>query len=332
MDYPLISIIVPVYNSAQYLETCVRSILMQTYKNIEVVLVDDGSSDQSGALCDQYARKDERVVVVHQSNHGSSAARNTGLQKASGEWIGWVDSDDWIDPNMYEELICFCREADVKIAVSGWKEEFIKKTVAFEWKTKEVKDKLPALYALLEDKAMQPSMCNKLWKRELFKDIVFPEGCCSDDIAVSYRLIDQVNKIGCVTGTYYHYRQHGGTNAHSIDLKNSVDYFLSAKERYDFLSVKYPQLSTLLAADCLVAISFFWCNYLGNARQIREKYDQAAQAMSRFSKEHYRLFWNLKTIGNLAKIVLPLTLYKTKASYLMAFFFGWLYRKKRGYM
>lgn len=332
MDNPLISVIVPIYNSEQYLDMCVKSILGQTYENIEVVLVDDGSSDQSGEMCDQFACKDRRIIVVHhQNNKGSSAARNTGLQKATGEWIGWVDSDDWVEPNMYEELIRLCRQAEVNVAVGGWMEEFPQKTVLYKWEAEMIKDGLSALYALLEDQVMQPSMCNKLWKREMFDGIFFPEGRCCDDIAVSYRLIERADRVGCVKGAYYHYRQHGGTNAHGTALKNSADHFLSAKERYDVLTAKYPQLSVLLAVDCLVAVAFFWCNYMENPREVRREYEQTAQAMSAFSREHYEDRREFRTMGRLAKLVLPLTLHRTKAAYLTAFLFGWLYRKKRGY-
>jgi len=115
----LISIIVPVYNSQSFLNECVDSILAQTHQNIEVILVDDGSIDQTGFICDEYARLDARVVVVHKSNGGVSAARNTGLDKAQGEYILFVDADDYIDPDMCQTLLIRILEKNADIAVCG---------------------------------------------------------------------------------------------------------------------------------------------------------------------------------------------------------------------
>ena len=100
----LISVIVPVYNVEQYLDRCVCSILNQTYQNLEIILVDDGATDSSGRMCDEYAKRDERIKVVHKQNGGLSDARNAGLAAATGEYIGYVDSDDWIEPDMYEKM------------------------------------------------------------------------------------------------------------------------------------------------------------------------------------------------------------------------------------
>ena len=105
MAKPLISIIIPIYNVEKYLPVCLDSILAQTYKNLEIILVDDGSPDGSGTICDEYASRDSRFVVVHQKNGGVSVARNTGLDHATGDYIGIVDPDDWIEPNMYEVMM-----------------------------------------------------------------------------------------------------------------------------------------------------------------------------------------------------------------------------------
>lgn len=105
MDKPLVSVIVPVYNVEKYLDECVRSIMNQTYQNLEILLIDDGSTDRSPEMCDTYARQDSRVKVIHQHNQGLSAARNTGMNSMKGEYFGFVDSDDYIEPTMYEKLL-----------------------------------------------------------------------------------------------------------------------------------------------------------------------------------------------------------------------------------
>ena len=104
-DKPLISVIVPIYNTEKYLKKCLDSIINQTYKNLQIILIDDGSGDNSGEICDEYATKDSRIQVIHKQNAGVTAARNDGLDMATGDYIGFVDSDDWIEPNMYEEMM-----------------------------------------------------------------------------------------------------------------------------------------------------------------------------------------------------------------------------------
>ena len=105
MQTPKISVIVPVYKVEPYLRKCLDSIVGQTYQNLEIILVDDGSPDKCGEICDEYARRDERIQVIHQENGGVSAARNAGLKKVTGEWIGWIDPDDWAEPDMFEYLL-----------------------------------------------------------------------------------------------------------------------------------------------------------------------------------------------------------------------------------
>lgn len=114
----LISVIIPVYNVEMYLEQCLDSVLSQTYHNLEVILVDDGSADTSGTICDQYKEKDARVKVIHKKNGGLSSARNAGLELAKGDWIGFVDSDDYLAPEMYEALLAIARTADADIALT----------------------------------------------------------------------------------------------------------------------------------------------------------------------------------------------------------------------
>ena len=110
-EKPMITIIVPVFNVEQYLPKCVDSIINQTYSNLEILLIDDGSQDRCGEICDEYAKKDSRIQVFHTKNRGLSVARNLGLQEAKGEYIGFVDSDDWIEPDMYEVLLSKMRES-----------------------------------------------------------------------------------------------------------------------------------------------------------------------------------------------------------------------------
>ena len=117
----LISIIVPVYNVEQYLDDCLISIINQTYKNIEIILIDDGSTDKSGKICDEYAKKDSRIIVIHKENGGVSSARNAGLRIAKGAYIGFVDPDDWIAEDMYEVLYSNAKKYDADVSVCKYK-------------------------------------------------------------------------------------------------------------------------------------------------------------------------------------------------------------------
>ena len=118
--YPLISIIVPIYNVGEYLPRCIDSILSQTHENLEIILINDGSTDNSGKICDEYAKKDNRIIVKHQENAGVSTARNAGLDIAKGEWIGFVDADDWIEPSMFEKLLSTAITANKQLACCNY--------------------------------------------------------------------------------------------------------------------------------------------------------------------------------------------------------------------
>lgn len=181
----LISIIVPVYNMEQYLERCMNSIWQQTYTNLEIILVDDGSTDQSPQMCDDYARKDSRIKVVHKQNGGLSDARNAGLAIASGAYIGYVDSDDWIEPDMYERMYEACVEHDAQVAVCRYaqvyKDHVVQggngKVTAF------VRDELLHIYiGGHDDYVIYNSVWSKLFAREVVEDVQFPKGRNSEDI------------------------------------------------------------------------------------------------------------------------------------------------------
>ncbi|MCI7791582.1 MAG: glycosyltransferase [Lachnospiraceae bacterium] len=181
----LISIIVPVYNMERYLERCMNSIWQQTYTNLEIILVDDGSTDQSPQMCDDYARKDNRIKVVHKQNGGLSDARNAGLAIASGAYIGYVDSDDWIEPDMYERMYQACVEHDAQVAVCRYaqvyKDHVVQggngKVTAFE------REELLRIYIGGDDDyVIYNSVWSKLFAREVVEGVQFPKGRNSEDI------------------------------------------------------------------------------------------------------------------------------------------------------
>ena len=188
---PRISVIVPVYNVAAWLPRCVDSILAQTCKNMEILLVDDGSSDASGRICDAYAEKDPRIRVVHKENGGLSSARNAGLDMASGEYLGFVDSDDWIEPGMYAEMLGLMEKYDAQLVCAGRCDVdggTGEKAVGLCPEREEcVSGEELAGRIFLWDHC-DSSACDKLYRRELFDGIRYPEGKTCEDIPVTYRL------------------------------------------------------------------------------------------------------------------------------------------------
>lgn len=166
----VISVIVPVYNVETYIERCLKSILMQTYKNMQVILVDDGSTDSSGVLCDKYAKKDARITVIHKKNGGISSARNAGLNVASGKYIGFVDSDDWIEPDMYQSMVRCMKQTGVKIVRCGVvrNKEYKLNDSALKYQDKVSYN----IFGLVESASSvwkNGYMCNKLFAAELFQ-------------------------------------------------------------------------------------------------------------------------------------------------------------------
>lgn len=221
-----ITVIVPVYNTEKYLSRCIESILQQTHKDLEVILINDGSSDKSGLICDEYAKFDKRVKVIHQTNKGQSSARNKGLEIATGKYIGFVDSDDWIKRDMYEYLIKALKDNDCDIAnidyilvnderLINQSEESIK-----IYKNEEI------LYEYLLEGTIRGSysFCRNIYKKELFKDVRFPEGKINEDIVTNYKVLANARKM-CKSNYigYYYYQDNnsttrGGLKSRDFDL------------------------------------------------------------------------------------------------------------------
>lgn len=196
METELISVIVPVYNVERYLRRCVDSILHQTYRNLEVLLVDDGSTDASGAICDEYAAQEERVTAVHQKNGGLSAARNAGLERAQGTYLCFVDSDDFLNSRMLETLCRDLQEQDADVAVVGFRmfereEELAPAELAVPVQCMTGRE---AIRSTLVSDELGDFAWNKLYKRELFRDVRYPLGRMMEDQGTTYRIFRSAAK------------------------------------------------------------------------------------------------------------------------------------------
>ena len=245
MKNPLVSVVVPVYNVERYLKQCLESIVKQTYKNLEIILVDDGSTDQSGKLCDKWRRKDERVKVYHKENGGLSDARNYGIERASGEYIMFVDSDDTLELNAVELLQNVIVRDNVRMSIAAYNlvlgKRLVNKGDGFKDKILSQKE---ALARLLQEKGYAVSAWAKMYATELFSDIRFPRGKIFEDNGTTYKIILKCDKIGYSNHAVYNYYKRKGTLTTMSFSKKKLDFItLSDKMCEDILMV-YPDLET----------------------------------------------------------------------------------------
>lgn len=224
MDCPLISIIIPVYNIEEYLPRCVKSLQNQTYPQLEILLVDDGSTDGTGALCDQLAKEDPRIRVYHKENGGSSSARNLGIAEAKGEYLGFVDSDDYVEPDMYEKLYAAITQYGVPVAQTG-RDEIDpdgnrlpdicvppEKAVCME-----AEDFMRELLMHRGD----CSFCTKLIRRNVLEDQEFPTGVLNEDFHLLVQLLgERIHKIAFLPDRGYHVFYRVGSNSRKADKES----------------------------------------------------------------------------------------------------------------
>lgn len=330
MSSPKISVIVPVYNVEPYLRRCLDSITGQTYGNLEIILVDDGSADGSGAICDEYAARDSRIRASHQPNGGVSSARNAGLASASGEWIGWVDSDDWIEPEMYERLLGRALGQGADIAVCGRLEHHRNRLVPFGWDQETLLDREEAMELLLRNEVVQSYLCDKLWRRELFAGITFPEGRTFEDIQVMHRLFARAQRVVCLPDIMYHYIQRSGSIVADQSLQNRLDHYRALKLRMDELYSQWPQFQHLLEAQCAASAIMTWCACCKSPRAQRERFSPQLEEIAQFSQKHARDALAHMRLGLAGRMVLRLTRYNAWWSFALAGAVSWAYSLKHG--
>ena len=255
MAGPLISVIIPVYNVEKYLEKCINSVIGQTYKNIEIIIVDDGSTDKSGLICDFFAGKDTRIVVIHKVNGGLSSARNAGLDIAKGDYIGFVDSDDWIEPDMYECLLCNMLKENADISVCG---------VYYSRENKTKTDKDTTSYCVL---SRYEAICstvrnnglikvyawNKLYSRHVFEKLRFPEGKTYEDWYTILPAIDAAKIIVVSMQPKYHYLKRPGSITNSEYGHSTWDIVEARRFFHKYLLDRYPELAEQAEYFCLIS-------------------------------------------------------------------------------
>ena len=238
---PLISVIVPVYKVENYLDRCLRSITGQTYQNLEIILVDDGSPDRSGEICDQWAARDSRIKVIHQKNGGGGAARNAALDAASGQRIGFVDSDDYIDPGMYRHLSELL-DTGADIAECGYVETETDQAEFGGADHTAVYSSEDAMREHIRDTAFRQLIWNKLYRRETVGDIRFPVGTRIDDEFFTYRVLGNAGKLVRSEKICYAYRQQSGSIMHQNFSMRGLEGLEAKRQRLSYLEERMPGL------------------------------------------------------------------------------------------
>lgn len=281
---PPISLVIPVYNVEKYLNKCVDSALAQTYQNFEIILIDDGSTDNSGNICDEYAAKDNRITVYHKTNGGLSSARNFGVQHANGNLIAFLDSDDYVSDIYLEYMYELMEKYDADMVRTCYVMSYSDRSAnppKLEWKEM-VFDTVEALKQICYTSL---SAVASLYKKEIVLRHPYPEGRLYEDMATTYRIVGECQRIVFSDRPTYFYVQRNSSIMHrKIDRKN-YDIFWAAQEQLKYIQENYPSAVTAAESRCvLAAASFFDCLFQSTSQEEKEYYRYARD----FSKPYIR--------------------------------------------
>ena len=249
-----ISIIIPVYNVEEFFPECIQSVFNQTYKNLEIILVDDGSTDNSGIMCDEYAKERDNITVIHQENQGLSDARNNGVKVSTGDYICFVDSDDIITSD-YAEVLSKTLMGNADIAIA--------KLAKFFDVVPSVENDLPEVQMMSNEKALKTlcnqtefgnTACAKLYRKHLLELFPYPDGKLYEDLATTYKIIGKANGICYCPRVVYFYRQrHGSIMNHTGLTKEDLYALKAASEQYEYIKKNYPGAVNAAEGRCVVA-------------------------------------------------------------------------------
>ncbi len=239
---PLISVIIPIYKVEDFLDECISSVISQTYKHLEIILVDDGSPDGCPEMCDKWAEKDRRIKVIHKANGGLSDARNAGLEIATGEYIAFVDSDDWIQSQMYEKMLLVMQLESADICACNIQSCY--PDYEEEWGCKEyiIGNSEQILDMLYSDTKYPVSTWNKLYKRECWENLRFPKGKICEDAFTTFRLVHSAKRIVQIPEAFYCYRIRPQSIMTSAFSTKRMDEEEAWRINYQFAKEYYPKL------------------------------------------------------------------------------------------
>lgn len=249
MREPLCSIIVPIYNVEALLPRCIDSLISQQYQNIEIILVNDGSTDSSEAICREYLNRDSRIKLINKENGGLSSARNAGLKLSKGEYIFFVDSDDYVTSDFCSVGVDGFLNHNADVVIFGFNNIFVdtNKVIKKHCRKSRVISKEEALKGTLIDGYINSLAWNKAYKRELFDNIRYPEGMVFEDVGTTYKIFDKANTIYISSNITYNYELRNGSisNKWWYSDKKINDFFTLRSEQLQFINNNYPSLIKL---------------------------------------------------------------------------------------
>lgn len=289
-----ISIIVPVFNSIEYIKQCLDSLIEQTYDDLEFVLVDDGSDDGSERICDEYATKCERIKVIHQSNKGQAGARNTGLENIEGEYVAFVDSDDWLEKDTYEivndilelygpDIVCF----DVAMTNECGKK------VYHNVNSKELCHFSPKdmVEMIVKDEGVRSYPVNKVYKREYFEQLRFPEGQVFEDVDIVYRPFFYAEKVCYLRQDLYYYRLREVSTTHERNvgkiIRNLIYIYNAKIKRAELIEQNYEGMHELLTNDIFVSALDVYDRIRAYKKQKVDDYNVGGKSIDYYMNEAY---------------------------------------------
>ena len=314
MQEAKVSVIVPVYNVEKYIDRCVSSILRQTYENIELILVDDGSPDNCGEILDDYATKDSRVKVIHQSNAGQSKARNEAIKIAQGEYYCFVDSDDYMHDNQIQRLIelmydynadismtHFCNFSGEKVTISDLKDNVGNTGLSSD--TSDIielsnTDCIRNMHMVSDE--LYVVMWGKLFKKELFEGIVFPEGRICEDLAILYKLFDKAKSVVYSKEIlYYYFRDNTNSSTFFIKDKFYEDVFIALEEEIEYMADNHRDLIDYPRKTYMYWIFDYYCKFvklndtknIEKIKKLHNKYKQLYKESKGLKKEKFYTFF-----------------------------------------
>ena len=323
-----ISVIVPVYKVEAYLEQCLESLLRQTHRALQIILVDDGSPDGCGAICDDYARRDDRITVIHKENGGLSSARNAGMALADGAYIGFLDSDDWIEPDMFEYLLDEAQRSGADITMCAFTLEMQEGSQKYGYDAPHRFDRTQAMGELLKNAEMTNNVWNKLYRRPLFDGVRFPDGHVYEDLATTYRVYERAALVSVLPESKYHYRLNPKGIVMSRSIPNQVDYWRGAKQRYLDLRGRYPEYVPLMEASLVGAAMEMWSRVWPERNTLSADVRALLREMAAFSRTHYKTALRVGAYGITGRLRIALTPYDTRASHLAAYLLWRIYALK----
>lgn len=295
----LISVIIPIYNVEQYLKQCLDSVINQTYRNLEIILVDDGSTDKSGLICDEYSQKDKRIKVIHKKNEGVAVARNTGLDNCSGEYITFVDSDDVIDIFFFERLYKLSKNynADITIGKHIELKEQSQYSFSSDVDNGELIERKELYRKIFLQEGTDAFLWAKLYKKNIFDNIRCLDGEIYEDIRIIDKIIEKCNIIVYTNYTGYCYIQHKGSITHGKMSDKYMSCIKAAEDLLELAKNKYPEI------EYAAIRKYIYANYhvLGLS-VLSDKYDNISKQLKENILKYKKFIFRSNYISKAKKI------------------------------